>query len=56
MENLIRFINLFFFVEFTEILIEIYLQFQEMNKELPEMVSNIKGIIKKLEFWEENLI
>ena len=43
-------------MDITEKLNELNLQLQGRDKELPEMISDIKAFIKKLEFWEQNLI
>lgn len=40
----------------TEKLNELNLQLQGQDKELADMISVIIAIIKKLEFWEQNVI
>ncbi|CAH1983609.1 unnamed protein product [Acanthoscelides obtectus] len=45
-----------FLVDITENLNELNLQLQERDKELAEMISDIKAFIKELETWEQNLI
>lgn len=48
--------NFGFLVDITEKLNELNLQLQGRDKELWEMISDIKAFTKKLEFWEQNLI
>ncbi|CAH2010462.1 unnamed protein product [Acanthoscelides obtectus] len=44
-----------FRVDITDQSNELNLQLQVRDKELAEMISDIKAFIKKLEFWEQNL-
>ncbi|XP_050508156.1 general transcription factor II-I repeat domain-containing protein 2-like [Diabrotica virgifera virgifera] len=56
LENSIWLRDFGFLVDITEKLNELNLQLQERDKELAEMIYDIKAFIKKLEFWEQNLI
>jgi hypothetical protein len=56
LENSIWLRDFGFLVDITEKLNELYLQLQGRDKELAEMISDIKAFIRKLEFWEQNLI
>uniref|UniRef100_A0A6P7FFP1 General transcription factor II-I repeat domain-containing protein 2-like n=1 Tax=Diabrotica virgifera virgifera TaxID=50390 RepID=A0A6P7FFP1_DIAVI len=65
LENSIWLRDFGFLVDITEKLNELNLQLQVRDKELAkmirdkelaEMISDIKAFIKKLEFWEQNLI
>ncbi|CAH2000085.1 unnamed protein product, partial [Acanthoscelides obtectus] len=56
LENSIWLRDVGFLVDITEKLNELNLQLQGRDKELAEMISDIKAFIKKLEFWEQNLI
>ncbi|CAH1958829.1 unnamed protein product [Acanthoscelides obtectus] len=55
-ENSIWLRDFYFLVDITEKLNEPDLQLQGIDKEIAEMISDIKAFIKKLEFWEQNLI
>lgn len=56
LENSIWLRDFGFLVDITEKLNELNLQLQGRDKELAEMISDIKAFIRKLEFWEQNLI
>ncbi|CAG9833212.1 unnamed protein product [Diabrotica balteata] len=56
LENSIWLRDFGFLVDITEKLNELNLQLQGRDKELAEMISDIKAFIKKLEFWEQNVI
>ncbi|CAH2008872.1 unnamed protein product [Acanthoscelides obtectus] len=56
LENSIWLRDFGFLLDITEQLNELNLQIQARDKELEEITSDIKAFLKKLEFWEQNLI